>query len=118
MLLDESEYGRWLEAARRTLESAGGDLGRGDYDWACFKAQQAAELAVKGLLHGVGAHAYGHSVALLLERAGEALGLAVPGDVLECGKLLGKYYIPTATRMPGPRGRPTTITLRGRRARP
>ena len=95
MLLDEPEYERWLAAARRTLESAGGDLGRGDYNWACFKAQQAAELAVKGILRGVGAHAYGHSVALLLERAGGALGLAVPEDVLECGKLLDKYYIPT-----------------------
>jgi len=93
--LDEAEYRRWLEAARETLESAGLDLEGGYYNWACFKAQQAAELAVRGLLHGIGAHAYGHSVALLLERASASLGWDVPGDLVECGKLLDKYYVPT-----------------------
>lgn len=95
MLLDEPEYRRWLEAAARTLESGRGDLDRGDYNWACFKAQQAAELAVKGLLHGLGRPAYGHSVARLLERLQGELGVELAGELLECGKLLDKLYIPT-----------------------
>jgi len=38
-LLDAEEYRRWMEAALRTLESARADAGRGDHNWACFKAQ-------------------------------------------------------------------------------
>jgi len=53
--------------ARRTLESARRDVEGGDYNWACFKAHQAAEFAVKGLLYGVGKPARGHSVFKLLE---------------------------------------------------
>ena len=38
------------------------------YNWCCFKAQQAAEYAVKGLLYGFGIMAYGHSVMNLVGR--------------------------------------------------
>jgi HEPN domain-containing protein len=93
-LLDEREFERWFEAAKRSLESAEGDLDRGDYNWACFKAQQAAELAVKGLLHGLGMLAYGHSVSKLLQQL-EGKGLAVGGDLLQAAKSLDKYYVPT-----------------------
>jgi HEPN domain-containing protein len=65
-MLDESEYSRWIKSSKRTLDSPGGDLERGDYNWVCFKAQQAAELAVEALLHGLGMPAYGHSVSKLL----------------------------------------------------
>ena len=95
MLLDKNEYTRWLEAAEKTLDSARGDVERGDYNWACFKAQQAAELAVKGLMYGVGRPVFGHSVARLLERLHRELGLELPQEVLECGKFLDKLYIPT-----------------------
>ncbi len=91
-MLDEYEYLRWLSSAKRSLESARGDLDRGDYSWACFKAQQAAELAVKGLLHGIGSPAYGHSVSkLLLHIEAEE----IPDGVMQCAKALDKYYVPT-----------------------
>ena len=51
---------------KKTLLSAEGDLGRGDYNWACFKAHQAAGYAVKALLHGLGLTPKGHSISLLL----------------------------------------------------
>jgi len=91
-MFDEEEYCRWMKASIRTLESAKGDLNRGDYNWACFKAHQAAEFAVKALLHGLGLSAYGHSVSGLL--------MKMPNDleaekVLQEAKTLDKYYIPT-----------------------
>ena len=87
------EYERWMEAARRTLDSARGDHERGDYNWACFKAQQAAEMAVKALLNGIGTPRRGRSVTLLLRFLG-SLGVDVPDDVAGRGALLDKYYIP------------------------
>lgn len=93
-MLDAREYERWLRSALRTLESARADAERGDHNWACFKAQQAGELAVKGLLRGLGEPAYGRSVALLVERAAGILGVEAPSAVVECAKLLDKFYIP------------------------
>ena len=39
-LLDEEEYLRWVEMARRPLRSVERDLMGGDYNWACFKAHK------------------------------------------------------------------------------
>ena len=52
--LDASEYERRMKSAIRTLKSAEHDVEHGDYNWACFKAHQAAEKALKSLLWGVG----------------------------------------------------------------
>lgn len=92
---DAEEYERWMHAAEKTLDSARGDMERGDHNWACFKAQQASELAVKALLYGIGEPAYGHSVSRLLEKIGHMLEGGMPDDIVECGKLLDKLYIPT-----------------------
>lgn len=94
MMLDEGEYERWMRAAKRNLESARGDLERGDYNWACFKAQQAAEVAVKALLHGLGLPAFGHSVSRLLKEF-EGRGIDVPEGLLRSAKALDKLYVPT-----------------------
>ena len=48
------EYERWMKQAEKTLHSDFRDLEGEDYEWASFKAQQAAELAVKALLRGMG----------------------------------------------------------------
>lgn len=93
-MLDESEYKRWFETAKRNLESSRGDLERGDYNWACFKAQQAAEMAVKALLHGLGMPAYGHSISKLLEQLRDK-GFSVDEDLMQAAKTLDKYYVPT-----------------------
>jgi len=53
-IFDQEEYRRWMKQAEATLSSAKRDKDYGDYNWCCFKAQQAAEFAVKGLLYGVG----------------------------------------------------------------
>lgn len=92
-LLDEAEYSRWMRSSRNTLGSAGGDSEREDYNWACFKTHQAAEFAVKALLHGVGMPAYGHSVSRLLAEASR--GSEISEDVVQAAKTLDKYYVPT-----------------------
>lgn len=93
-MLDTNEYLRWIVSAKKTLDSAKGDLERGDYNWACFKAQQAAELAVEALLLGLGMPAYGHSVSKLILNI-KSKGLFVSEEIVEYAKTLDKYYVPT-----------------------
>lgn len=87
-MLDEDEYSRWIKSSMRTLDSARGDLSRGDYNWACFKAQQAAELAVKALLHGLGLPAHGHSVSKLISNLPRELKASE--EVIQSAKTLDK----------------------------
>ena len=93
-MIDVREFERWMRTAQANLRSAKGDLERGDYNWACFKAQQAAEMAVKALLYGIGRPAHGHSVSKLLQRIAEE-GFDVPNEVMAAAKALDKCYIPT-----------------------
>ena len=57
----------------------------GDHSWACFKAQQAAEKALKALLCGVRKPEVGHV----------ELGFYVEEDVINDCTELSKYYITT-----------------------
>lgn len=91
-MLDEEEYRRWMRASEGALRSAMGDLEREDHNWACFKAHQSAEFAVKALLHGLGLPAHGHSVSGLLGRVPEGLEARL---AIEEAKGLDKYYVPT-----------------------
>lgn len=93
-MLDESEFKRWIESALRTLESAKVDHSHGFYSWACFKAHQAAEKAIKALLWGLGNPQVGHSLNILLVKLSELIG-EVPETILEFSARLNKYYIPT-----------------------
>ncbi|MCX8205388.1 MAG: HEPN domain-containing protein [Candidatus Nezhaarchaeota archaeon] len=92
-ILDEGEYLRWITTAKRNVESSRRDAGGGDYNWSCFKAHQAGEMAVKALLHGLGLSAYGHSVSRLLTMLEGRV--EVPRDVMSCAKSLDKLYVPT-----------------------
>jgi len=77
--IDHDEYKRWLDQAEYTLQSARRDLEAGDFTWSCFKAQQAAEYAVKSVLRGLGRLASGHSVLKLLmeiEQCGFDIGVS------------------------------------------
>lgn len=79
--------------AERTLRSALRDAESGDYNWACFKAHQAAEFALKALLYGIGKPARGHSATRLLR---EISALVEVGEELfEDAALLDKFYVPT-----------------------
>ena len=91
-MLDCPEARRWLRQASYTLESARLDLEGGYYSWACFKAHQAAEYALKALLRASGLESFGHDLIALWRRA-----LALCGGLeglRGCVALLNKMYIP------------------------
>ena len=92
-LFDGEEFSRWMKQAEHTLNSAQGDAARGDYGWACFKAQQAAEYATKALLRGLGLPAFGHSVLGLVGEI-ENQGLPITEDIRQCARTLDRHYIP------------------------
>ncbi len=87
--MKREEWTRYRRQARHTLQSALGDRDSGEFDWACFKAHQAAELAVKGYVRATTHYVTGHSVVRLLAEFRE-----VPPDLVECAKALDKVYIP------------------------
>jgi|UniRef100_A0A7J2T9F1 Uncharacterized conserved protein related to C-terminal domain of eukaryotic chaperone, SACSIN len=93
--LDENEYSRWIRSAELTLESAKKDLEFGDYSWACFKAHQAVEKALKAFLWGIGKPRVGHSLTYLLRYLSDTLNEKPSDDVVYACSVLDKYYIPT-----------------------
>ncbi|MFO7893956.1 MAG: HEPN domain-containing protein [Longimicrobiales bacterium] len=76
----------------------------GHHDWACFASHQAAEKAVKALHLAAGQEAWGHGVAKLLEELPATFG--VPDDLVEKGRSLDNYYIPTRYPNGHPEGPP------------
>jgi HEPN domain-containing protein len=95
--LDEEEYGRWRDEADRVLAGTRLQADAGLHNWACFAAEQSAQLAMKGLLHGLGRGPWGHDLIRLGESAREA-GLDIPSEVADGLRRLGRHYI--AARYP------------------
>ncbi|WP_324736176.1 HEPN domain-containing protein [Thermococcus sp. SY098] len=91
-MFDREEFIRWFKHAEYTLKSAIRDKDSGDYSWACFKAQQAAELAVKALLYGLGIMTYGHSIKKLLDILSKEV--QVPQNLFRNARVLDRHYIP------------------------
>lgn len=90
-MFNHSEWARYLSQALHTLSSARRDITDGDFAWACFKSQQAAEMAAKGFTRAGGGLATGHSVVSLLAAA----VVDVPEHLARCARELDKAYIPT-----------------------
>ena len=104
-LFDEEEFLRWMGQAEHTLNSAQRDSAEGDYGWACFKAQQAAEYAAKALLRGLGLPAFGHSVLGLVGEM-ERQGLPITEEVRQYARTLDRHYIPPRYANAYPAGSP------------
>lgn len=96
-MLDESEFARWRESADDALQASRGNAGLGWHNWACMIAEQAAQLGVKALLHGVGRgdRARGHDLVGLLESAVEVAGLSLSEDLRAAGVRLSRHYQPS-----------------------
>jgi HEPN domain-containing protein len=92
----------WFVQAERDLEQARSSRSENRHEWACFAAQQGAEKAVKALHLSLGQEAWGHAVARLLED----LPLEVPAELVEKGKVLDNFYVPTRYANGHPEGAP------------
>lgn len=95
--LDREEFQRWRQEADRALRAARLQAESGLHNWACFAAEQAGQLGLKALLHGLGRGPWGHDLVRLGEMA-QAAGLDVPDEVWAALRRLGRHYI--ASRYP------------------
>jgi HEPN domain-containing protein len=92
----------WLGQAERDLEQARLAQTSGHHEWACFAAQQAAEKAVNALHLALGQEVWGHVISRLLTE----LPAPVNPDLIEKGKVLDNYYVPTRYANGHPEGAP------------
>ncbi len=83
----------WLNQAQRDLEQAEDSPRAGRHEWACFAAHQAAVKVVKALHLYLGQEAWGHVVARLLQELPSSV--SVPDDLVEKGRGLDNFYVPT-----------------------
>lgn len=112
-MLDREEYRRWMSQAEHTFASAARDLEAGDHGWACFKSEQAAQLAVKAFLRALGEVAFGHSLTRLVSRLDE-LGVGVPEEIRRSGRRLESHYVPSRYPDVYPAGSPFEFYDEGR----
>lgn len=105
----------WFDQGLRDLEHARRSVELGDYEWACFAAQQACEKAVKALYQQRGEEAWGHAVSVLLEGLGPQL--AVAPELLDAGRELDQHYIPARYPNAHPEGPPYQFYTQGQAKR-
>ncbi|MHA1369483.1 MAG: HEPN domain-containing protein [Promethearchaeota archaeon] len=94
MNFDDVEYNRWMRHAKNTLAGAEKDRLSEQYNWSCFKANQAVEYALKALLYGLGNSPFGHSLMKLAEKISELKKIDFE-PIIKCIRLLERHYIPT-----------------------
>ena len=99
-----SRHADWMKQGQRDLNHGRHSLDVGDYEWACFAAQQSAEKAVKAVIEKVGGIAQGYSIAALLETLPESLPSGQ--QLLDAAKVLDKHYIPARNPNSHPQGTP------------
>jgi HEPN domain-containing protein len=94
----------WFRQAGRDLEQAEDSRRAGRHEWACFAAHQAAEKAVKALHLSLGQEIWGHVVAALLAQL--PASATAPQDLIERGRALDNFYVPTRYPNGHPEGAP------------
>ena len=91
--MGEETATRWFEQAKWDLKSAEDSRAAGNYEWACFQAQQAVEKALKAVLLAAGvARPFGHSIRILLtecERVDPSFAK------VRAAAELDQFYVPT-----------------------
>ena len=83
----------WFNQALRDLDQAHLSQDAGHHEWARFACHQAAEMAIKALHLFVKQEAWGHVIARLLVELPDSFH--VPSNLIEKGRVLDNYYIPT-----------------------
>ena len=87
-----NRWADWWEQASRDLTHASHALADGDYEWAAFAAQQAAEKAIKALIIGHGGEPWGHLTTGLAEALPPPT--IAPPEILDAARRLDKHYLP------------------------
>lgn len=94
----------WLRQSLRDLGQAEDSMAAERHEWACFAAHQAAEKAVKALHLHHHQEAWGHVITRLLQQLPEPV--SVPDSMVEQGRVLDNYYIPSRDPNGHPEGAP------------
>ena len=105
-MVDGPEFRRWWEAGTDALGAARVQAQAGFHQWACFLAEQSAQLAVKALLHGVGVGVCSHDLVELGRSWSEALGEDLGATVHAALQRLSRHYIPARYPDAHPSGSP------------
>ncbi len=85
----------WMRQADADLEHAELSAREGDYEWACFAAQHAAEKAVKALYYYRHGEPWGHSLLALLRALPQEVLSVMNPSLLDSARELDKQYIPS-----------------------
>lgn len=85
--------GDLFDDAEDCLGAARDLLATGRWAKVCFLCQQTAELAVKAALNALGKERRGHDIHVLLEELAKERKEVL--SLVEMGKILDHYYIPT-----------------------
>jgi HEPN domain-containing protein len=94
----------WFNQAEKDLEQAIESKNARRHEWACFAAQQSAEKSVKALHLYLKQEAWGHVVAKLLSELPSKV--EVPEKLIEKGRVLDNFYVPTRYPNGHPSGSP------------
>jgi HEPN domain-containing protein len=105
-MLDRAEFTRWKQAAEDAGRAARVQADAAGHNWACFLAEQSAQLALKGILHGIGAGAWGHDLVALGKALEDALEESVPPVIQAALRRLSRHYIPARYPDAHPSGSP------------
>lgn len=95
----------WLKQAEADLKHAHNSVEDGDYEWACFASQQAAEKGLKAVYENMNLEVKGHSILGLLK--GLTSYYKVPERFYSYGRILSRYYIETRYPNGFPEGAPS-----------
>lgn len=104
-MLDVTEFERWRRAGADAA-AAQVQARAGFHQWACFLAEQSAQLVVKGFLHGVGAGSWGHDLVEFGGAWAEAVGETLDADLVASLQRLSRHYIPARYPDAHPGGSP------------
>lgn len=107
--LDQVEYDRWFRTAHSNRVAAAREADAGAHHIACMLAEQAAQCALKGLLHGIGAarDAYGHGLVGLSDRVVAHVETQLEPSLRAALQRLTQLYLPSRYPDALPEGSPT-----------
>jgi len=94
----------WFRQAEKDLQHAKRSMESGDFEWACFASQQAAEKAMKSLYQSMHVDAIGHSVSRMMQDL--PADMKPPDELVEWAKELDKHYDPSRYPSFHPEGAP------------